>query len=92
MDDLPIVHQFSTCFSVTISRKKGKNYSDFAEKSPCGAITNSEVTATNSLFLCWLAHLVGFNSGPNIFRRYEQVRFTAILGDYPESRNLVILV
>ena len=24
MDDLPIVHQFSTCFSVTISRKKGK--------------------------------------------------------------------
>ena len=60
----------------------GKIYSEFAEKSPYGAITNSEVSASNSLFLCWLAHLVGFNSEPKIFRRYEQVRFTAILGDY----------
>ena len=25
---------------------------------------------------------MGFNSEPKIFRRYEQVRFTAILGDY----------
>ena len=62
--------------------EKGKIYSDFAEKSPYGAITNSEVSASNSLFLCWLAHLVGFNSEPKIFRRYEQVRFTTILGDY----------
>ena len=60
----------------------GKIYSEFAEKSPYGAITNSEVSASNSLFLCWLAHLVGFNSEPKIFRRYEQVWFTAILGDY----------
>ena len=61
---------------------KREDLQRFCWEVPYGAITNSEVSASNSLFLCWLAHLVGFNSEPKIFRRYEQVRFTAILGDY----------
>ena len=78
----PIQHMF---FRHNFTEISGRFTAILLRSPPCGAITNSEVTASNSLFLCWLAHLVGFNSGPNIlyiFRRYEQVWFTAILGDY----------
>ena len=82
MDDLPIVHQFSTCFSVTISRKKGKFTVILLRSPPTVRSPIVKSLLVIPYFFCWLAHLVGFNSEPKIFRRYEQVRFTTILGDY----------